>query len=553
MADITRNDKAEIKFHKEIDLSHLNNENFHEMLQSDDMQSKLMENENSIVSGKVIRINKDYVLLDVGLKSEGQVPLREFTCGKDEDVDLSVGDQVNVYLTKIEGYGGSIVLSRENAIRYELWDKLRCAYEANEDIDGTIVNKIKSGYIVDLGLIAAFLPNSHVDLKPVKDISPLLNKKIKFRILKMDREQGNIVVSRRVIIDSLHAQSRKEFLATLTEGQVLEGLVKSITNYGVFVGLFESPKVGIIDGLLHITDISWNRISHPSAVYSNGETIQVKIIKIDHELGRISLGRKQLTTNPWDDVDKKYPIMNIFTGRVTSIEEYGIFVELEAGIEGLVHASEISWTNDKLSFTQGDTVQIMVLSIDTVKNRMSLSIKQCNDNPWKKFLNTFPLGSTVKCKVNSVNLHSGMNVKFPDYHENISGFIYSRDMSWDDNYMQLLKKYKSGDIVNAKVLRINALKGGVFLGIKQIEYDPFMKLLDTVKIGDKVGCAINKIDDNGIYITIKSDIDRFIERHHLLDMSSLAIGERIDLEVREIGKYNLILTNKPKNDDKIGN
>ncbi len=550
MVNIIKNKKSELKHYNEINQDYITSESFHELLHQGDEQEKLSEKENSIVSGTITCVNKDYVLLDVGLKSEGQVPIREFSNNKNEPVDLNVGDTVKVHLTTIENYNGTVGLSRENAVKYELWDSLYSAYENNEDVEGFITNKIKSGYIVDLGLIAAFLPNSHVDLRPVKDMTPLLNEKIKFRILKMDREQGNIVVSRRVILDSLHAHARKEFLSTLEEGQVLEGTVKSITNYGVFVGLFESADFGVVDGLLHITDISWSRISHPSAIYTCGQKITVKIINIDRELSRISLGKKQLVDNPWESLNTKYPVNSKCFGQVTSIEEYGIFVELEPGIEGLVHSSEISWMNEKLSFARGDKVEVMVLSIDIEKNRMSLSIKQCADNPWVKFIEEHPLGSTVECKITSINAHSGINVSFIDYEGNVTGFIYNRDISWDDKRPQVLRQYKVGGTVTAKVLRYNALKGGIFLGIKQIKYDPFAVFLTTASVGDKISCTISKIEDNGIYVLIKDNIDRFVERDNLSDMSGLSIGEKINLTVCEVLEYDLILSDKSVDDKK---
>ncbi len=548
MSAVIRNNLANVRFHKEIAKDYFSDEDFTALLEDESEQHKLSEKENTVVEGLITSINKDYVLLDIGLKSEGQVPVKEFLQKKGDTLDLKVGDKVNVHLTKLETRTGGVVLSRENAIKYELWDKLRYAYDNSIDVEGKIVHKIKSGYIVGLGLIAAFLPNSHVDLKPVKDISPLMQETIKFRILKMDEKHGNIVVSRRVILDSLHANARKEFLMTLKEGQVLEGTIKSITNYGVFVGLFESPEVGIIDGLLHITDMSWSRISHPSAVYSCGQRITVKIIKIDMELNRISLGKKQLTDNPWGTVQEKYPVGSIINGVLTSIEEYGAFVELEPGVEGLVHSSEINWTNEKVSIARGDNVRVMILSIDPDKNRMSLSIKQCNDNPWNKFIEKYPLGSIVRCKIRNINPHSGINVDFVDYEEHVSGFIYNRDISWDERHSYVTKNYKIGDIIDAKVLRINSVKGGIFLGIKQIKYDPFAGFLKTVKKGEELHCTISKIEDNGIYVVLKNDVDKFVERQYLTNMSSLSVGSGITLRIDQVDDYNITLIDKKKSE-----
>lgn len=547
MSGIIINNRSAVKFYKEIDESYYDTDSFGSLLEESGGQYKLSEKENSIVEGTITAINKDFVLLDVELKSEGQVPIKEFIANKDDEFTLQIGDKVNVYLTKLEGKNGGVVLSRESAVKFELWDSLNSAHENNEDVEGTIIHKIKSGYIVDLGLIAAFLPNSHIDLKPVKDPTPFMNKKMKFRILKMDKKQGNIVVSRRVILDSLHSQARKEFLASLEDGQVLEGIVKSLTNYGVFVGLFESPEIGVVDGLLHITDMSWSRISHPSAIYSCGQKILVKVIKVDIELNRISLGKKQLTENPWGGLEKKYPVGSVLDATVASIEEYGVFVELEPGIEGLVHSSEISWINNELSVMRGDRVKVMVLSIDIEKSRISLSIKQCDVNPWLLFLEKYPLGSVVKCKIRNINAHSGINVSFVNYGgNNVSGFVYNRDISWEDNRAYAMKMYKISDIIDAKLLRINSSKGGIFLGIKQIKYDPFAEFLDTVKVGNEIRCSISRIEDNGIYVIINGNIDRFVGRDHLLDMSALSVGGNINLRVDSVKRYDLVLTNKLK-------
>ncbi len=548
MPEITKNNNYSIKFHKEINSNYLTDENFAEMLEEQGEQSKVTGKENSIVQGVVTNTNKDYVLLDVGLKSEGQVPLKEFTSSQGEPVSVNVGDVVNVHLTKMEGYNGSVVLSRENAAKYELWDQLNSAYEKQENVTGSIIHKIKSGYIVNLGLIAAFLPNSHVEKR--SDPTPqVLNKPMEFRILRMDKAQGNIVVSRRVIVDETLAQARKDFLANLSEGQVLQGKVKSITNYGVFVGLFESKEIGEIDGLLHVQDMSWSRINHPSAIYSCGDSIEVKIIKIDKERSRISLGRKQLTESPWDNLEEKYPNGLKVKGVVSGIESYGVFVKLNDGIEGLVYSSELSWTNEKLSLTTGDTVEAVVLNVDSEKNRMSLSIRQCTENPWVNFTKDFPLGSTVKCKVKNINSHSGINVDFVDYNNSVSGFIYNRDLSWKDNRNQVLKCYNVGDVIDAKLLRVNEIKGGIFLGVKQLKYDPFEEFLSTVKQGDELRCVVNKIEDYGIYVAIQDNVDRFVERDNLTDISSLSIGENIKVRVMKVGAYELVLTDKERSEE----
>ena len=546
MSGIVRLNKSSVKFYKEVDQDYSTHEDFSQLIQEGDGKNKLSEKENSIVEGVITSINKDYVLFDVGLKSEGKVPLKEFISKKGHSHDLSVGDVINLHLTKLEGRDGGVVLSRESAIKYELWDDLNDAYENNKDVEGIITHKIRSGYIVDLGLIAAFLPNSHVDLKPVKDATHLLNKKMKFRILKMDKEQGNIVISRRIILDSLHAQARNEFLSTLKEGQVLEGVVKSITNYGVFFGLYNSPKFGSIDGLMHRTDMSWSRVTHPSEIYSCGQKVDVKIINIDRELNRISLGKKQLTDNPWNDSDKKYPAGKVVDGVVTSIEEYGIFVEVEPGIEGLVYSQEISWTNEKLPVAIGDKVKAMVLTVDAEKNRMSLSIKQCHKNPWVHFAHKFPLGSVLKCEIKNININSGINVGFVDYDDEIGGFIHNRDLSWENDRSRVLRDCKVGDTINAKLLRVNSFRGGIFLGIKQIKYDPFVEFIRTIKEGSELRCLITKIEDNGIYVKVRENVDRFVERDFLLNMSSLSVGENVTLRVEEVGDYDLLLTNKPK-------
>ncbi|KJV69069.1 30S ribosomal protein S1 [Candidatus Neoehrlichia procyonis] len=524
-----------------------------------DVLSELLNDnskEGEIIEGTVICLDKDYVTIDAGLKSEGIVSLKEFELSEDYK-DIKVGSKIKLYLDKIEGRNGNIILSREKAIRDELWQKLEIAAQQKSDIEGVIFSSIKCGYTVDVGGVIAFLPASHVGLRQVKDITPLLGKQQKFRILKMDKKQGNIVVSRKAILEESLADAKELFLSQLNEGDIIEGKVKSITKYGVFIEIHESPSVGVVDGLLHITDISWSRVSHPSAVFSCGQTVKAQIIKIDRENKKISLGVKQLEKSPWANIEQRYPIDSIHKGTITSIEDYGVFVELETGIEGLVHISEISWTKNLLPinqlFMRGGEAEVKILSIDTNKNRMSLSIKRCKKNPWESFILKHPLGSTVQTKIKNIS-NLGIFVSFVDdtLNSGIEGLIRSTELSWSGSPEAALKKYSIGDIVEAKILMVNVNKNKIDLGIKQIEYDPFVELLRKTNLGDKLPVTVSKVlEDMGLLVDVfnnsSSSFNVLIEQEYLPEGKKFFPGDKVEAEVLLIETYNMILSLKANN------
>ncbi|MCA4775367.1 30S ribosomal protein S1 [Wolbachia endosymbiont of Mansonella ozzardi] len=502
--------------------------------------------EGDVVEGVITRINPNDIVVDVGLKSDGRIPIKEIGCNN----EVVVGSKIRVYVERIEDYHGNVVLSREKAIREEKWHKLEEDTVTKAEVSGIIKRSIKCGFIVDLGDgISAFLPLSHVDLKKVKDANHLIETEQKFIVLKMDKKQGNIVVSRKLVLEKLHAGEKNKFLESLNEGDIIEGKIKSITHYGVFVGIHESDAVGVIDGLLHITDISWSRVSHPSAVFICGQTIKVKIIKIDKENAKVSLGIKQLEDNPWQDVESKYPIDSVHKGHITSIEDYGLFVELQPGIEGLVHSSEITWVKSNLPVsslvTRGQEVSVKILSIDTTKNRMSLSMKRCVDNPWQVFVNKYPPGSIVSGKVkNNSGLYISVIFDDCEIDENVEGTIYIQDLSWSKNGSDEIKKYNIGDAIEAKVIRANVNRTRIHLGIKQIEYDPLIELIKKVKLGDKMQVTVGKREDGGLVVEVENDVTLLIDQEHLPENKKFSVSEKIEVEVSGIEEYNIILSAK---------
>lgn len=500
--------------------------------------------EGDVVKGVITRVNPSDVVVDIGLKSDGRILIKELSLN---DV-VAIGSEIMVYVERIEDYHGNVVLSREKAIRDEKWNQLEEDAVTKAEVSGIIKRSIKCGYIVDLGDgISAFLPLSHVDLKQVKDAKHLIETEQKFIVLKMDKKQGNIVVSRKLVLEKSHAGEKTKFLESLNEGDIIEGKIKSITHYGVFVGIHESDVVGVLDGLVHITDISWSRVSHPSAVFACGQNIKVKIIKIDRENAKVSLGVKQLEDNPWQDVESKYPVDSIHKGYVTSTEDYGLFVELNPGIEGLVHSSEIAWVRGNLPVsslvTKGKEVQVKILSIDMLKNRMSLSMKRCVDNPWQLFIDKHNLGSTISCKVKN-NTGSYLSVEFddPDIDENVEGTIYAKDLSWPKNGSDEIKSYNIGDIIEAKVIRANVNRMRIYLGIKQIEYDPLEELIKKVNVGDKMQVIVGKREDNGLIVEVENDVTLLIDQEHLPENRKFSMSEKIEVQVLGIEDYNIILS-----------
>jgi small subunit ribosomal protein S1 len=492
--------------------------------------------EGTLTKGRVVRIENDFVVIDAGLKSEGYVPKREFEIAKEAD-RLNVGDIVEVYIERLENREGKTVLSREKALREEAWERLEKIYEEGKNVNGTIFGRVKGGFTVDLQGVVAFLPGSQVDIRPIKDVGPLMNIEQPFQVLKMDRRQGNIVVSRRAIMEESRQEARDELLSQVSEGQVMEGIVKNITDYGAFIDL------GSIDGLLHVTDISWSRINHPSEVLSLGQKIKVKIIKYNEETKRISLGMKQLETNPWQDIGAKFPIGSVLKGNVTNITDYGAFVELEPGIEGLVHVSEISWTKNNVHprklLSGGQEVKVKVLDIDPDKHRISLGIKQCEENPWQNFASKHNVGDVVEGEVKNL-VDFGM---FVGFEGDIDGLVHVSDVTWEGNAEEALKAHKPGDRIQAKILSYDPEKQRISLGIKQLAGDPAGELLSDLKKNATVTCVVTQVQEDGIEVSLKDGaLTSFIKRADLSRdrveqrPDRFAVNDRVDAKIVSVDK-----------------
>jgi small subunit ribosomal protein S1 len=488
--------------------------------------------EGTVVKGTVVSIENDFAVIDVGLKSEGRVPLREFSqAGR--PAELKVGDIVDVYLDRVENAQGEAVLSRDKARREEAWEKLEQAFQANQRVEGVIFGRVKGGFTVDLSGAVAFLPGSQVDVRPVRDVTPIMGTPQPFQILKMDRRRGNIVVSRRAVLEESRAEARNELVANLREGQVLEGVVKNITDYGAFVDL------GGVDGLLHVTDIAWRRVNHPSEALNIGQTVKVQVIRLNPETQRISLGMKQLEADPWDGIEAKYPVGAKFTGRVTNITDYGAFVELEPGVEGLVHVSEMSWTKKNVHpgkiVSTSQEVEVMVLEVDPSKRRISLGLKQCLANPWESFAEAHPVGSVLEGEVKNIT-EFGL---FLGLDNNVDGMVHLSDLSWTEPGEVAIQKYKKGDMVRAQVLDVDVEKERISLGVKQLEKDPLAGA-DAVKRNDVVTCTITAVLDSGLEVKIGDDLAGFIRKAELSrDRAEqrperFAVGEKIDAKITAI-------------------
>ncbi len=493
--------------------------------------------EGSVVKGRVLAIEKDMAVIDVGLKTEGRVPVREFG-GPGREDGLKVGDEVEVYLERVENALGEAVISRDKARREESWEKLEKAFEAGEKVEGQIFNSVKGGFTVDLDGAVAFLPRSQVDIRPVRDVGPLMNTPQPFQILKMDRRRGNIVVSRRTVLEETRAEQRSELVQSLEEGQVIEGVVKNITDYGAFVDL------GGIDGLLHVTDIAWRRINHPTEVLSVGQSVKVRIIRINHETQRISLGMKQLEADPWDGVEAKYPVGTKFTGRVTNITDYGAFVELEPGVEGLIHVSEMSWTKKNVHpgkiVSTSQEVEVMVLEVDPVKRRISLGLKQTLANPWSDFAERYPSGTVVEGEVKN-KTEFGL---FIGLDGDVDGMVHLSDLDWNRPGEQVIEEFNRGDMVKAVVLDVDVDKERISLGMKQLEGDPFTaELAGELRKGAVVTCEVTDVKEGGLDVKIVgTDLTAFIRRADLArDRSEqrperFAPGEKVDARVTQFDR-----------------
>src|SRR5882757_9270120 len=491
--------------------------------------------EGTVVKGTVVRIANDFAVIDVGLKSEGRVALREFNTNGVTD-EIKEGDIVDIFVDRMENKEGEAVLSRDKARREESWVVLEKQHKANERVTGVIFGRVKGGFTVDLNGAVAFLPGSQVDIRPVRDISPLLGTPQPFQILKMDRSRGNIVVSRRAVLEESRAEARSELVANLKEGQILEGVVKNITDYGAFVDL------GGVDGLLHVTDIAWKRINHPSEALTIGQQVKVQVIRFNPETQRISLGMKQLMSDPWDGAGAKYPVGLKLKGRVTNITDYGAFVELEPGVEGLVHVSEMSWTKKNVHpgkiVSTSQEVEVMVLDVDMSKRRISLGLKQCMANPWESFAEKFPGGTELEGEVRNIT-EFGLFVGLPG---DIDGMVHLSDLSWDKAGDEAIRDFKKGDQVKVKVLDVDIDKERISLGIKQLENDPFEKVGADIKKGEVVTVIVAGIQDNGIDVTGQDGIPGFIRKTELSrDRSEqrpdrYAVGDKLDAKITNIDK-----------------
>ncbi|EMD82875.1 30S ribosomal protein S1 [Pacificimonas flava] len=469
--------------------------------------------EGRVVTGRVTGIENDMAIIDVGLKSEGRVPLREFA-PPGQKAELSAGDEVEVYVDRVENANGEAMLSRDRARREAAWDRLETEYNDTARVEGQIFGRVKGGFTVDLGGAVAFLPGSQVDVRPVRDVTPLMGIPQPFQILKMDRKRGNIVVSRRAILEETRAEQRSDLIQSLTEGQVVEGVVKNITDYGAFVDL------GGIDGLLHVTDMSYKRVGHPSEILSISDTVKVQIIRINRETQRISLGMKQLEADPWDGVMAKYEVGQKATGRVTNITDYGAFVELEDGIEGLVHVSEMSWTKKNVHpgkiVSTSQEVEVVILEVDEEKRRISLGLKQAQSNPWSDFAERYPVGTIVEGEVKNAT-EFGL---FVGLEGDVDGMVHMSDIAWGVSGEEALEMHHKGETVKAVVLDVDAEKERISLGMKQLDQAPegaaALSVGSGVRKGDVVTGEVVDVRDGGVEVSLDGGVTTgFIRRSDL--------------------------------------
>ena len=502
--------------------------------------SRTQNLEGSVLRGRVLSLDEDFVTIDVGLKSEGLVPTREFMIGNVAP-ELKAGDEVEVYLERMEDAHGRAVLSREKAKREESWGKLERSHTDQQRVTGIIFGKVKGGFTVDLNGATAFLPGSQVDIRPVKDVGPLMGTPQPFMILKMDRARGNIVVSRRAVLEESRAEARSELVQSLKEGQILQGVVKNITDYGAFVDL------GGVDGLLHVTDISWKRITHPSEMLQVGQQVNVQVIKFNPDTQRISLGMKQLESDPWEAVAGKYQQEQRLKGTVTNITDYpGAFVELEPGIEGLIHVSEMSWTKKNVHpgkiLSTSQEVEVVVLEVDMVKRRISLGLKQTMENPWNGFSTQFPVGTELEGEIRNIT-EFGLFVGLPG---DIDGMVHMSDLSWEKSGDEAIKDFTKGETVKVKVLEVDGEKERIALGIKQLTADPFEGATSGdrgIRKGDVVTCTVTAVEGMGIEVKVgDTEYTGYIKKIDLSRERSeqrpdrFAVGEKVDAKVTTVEK-----------------
>ena len=481
--------------------------------------------QGKVVKGTVVGFDDDMVIIDVGLKSEGKLPVSDFGA-----MELKIGDIVDVFVDRYENREGTVVLSREKARREEAWGELEKSLAENQHVIGTIFGRVKGGFTVDLNGVTAFLPGSQIDVRPIRDVTPLMGVAQPFALLKMDKVRGNIVVSRRAVLEESRAEQRSAMIKNLSEGQTVEGTVKNITDYGAFIDL------GGVDGLLHVTDISWKRITNPAEILSVGQNVKVQIIKFNTDTGRISLGMKQLEDDPWVGVNERFAVGTRLKGKISNIADYGAFIELAPGIEGLVHVSEMSWTKKNVHPSKivslSQEVEVIVLDVDESKRRISLGMKQIQENPWKAFAETHKVGDIIEGEVKNI-IEFGVFIALND---EIDGMIHSSDLSWDKAGEEAIKEYKKGQMVKAKILDIDVEKERISLGVKQLEADPFEGSAENLKKGEIVTCIVSAILDNGIEVDLNG-IKGFIKRADLAKDKSeqkperFAVGEKVDAKI----------------------
>src|SRR5690554_3112454 len=495
----------------------------------------------SIIKGTVVAIEKDLVLVDAGLKSESAIPAEQFF-NSEGKLDIAVGDTVEVALDAVEDGFGETILSREKAKRFEAWLQLESAHEKEETVIGVISGKVKGGFTVDLNDVRAFLPGSLVDVRPIRDTAHLENRDLEFKVIKLDQKRNNVVVSRRAVIEKENSAEREELLENLQEGQEVKGIVKNLTDYGAFVDL------GGVDGLLHITDMAWKRVKHPSEIVNVGDEINCKVLKFDRERTRVSLGLKQLGEDPWSDIATRYPEGARLTGRVTNLTDYGCFVEIEEGVEGLVHVSEMDWTNKNVHPSKvvnlDDSVEVMVLEIDEERRRISLGLKQCKPNPWEEFAKSFQKGDKVSGKIKSIT-DFGI---FIGLDGGIDGLVHLSDISWNANGEEAVREYKKGEEVEAVVLQVDAERERISLGVKQVSEDPVNNFLAAHKKGAIVKGSVTEVDAKGATVSLGEGVEGYIRaadisRERVEDATTeLKVGDEVEARLMGVDRKNRTLS-----------
>ena len=514
-----------------------NTENFEALL--DKSLKKIRNFEGKVVNGKVISIDHNHALIDVGLKSEGRITIDELRfCDKEKEI--KVGDKIDVFVERLEDKNGEAVLSREKAKKesaFVLFDEI---LKKDKYVDGNIYGKVKGGYTVDIDGVITFLPGSQVDIKPVKDINHLVGQKLSFKVLKIDKERGNIVISRKAFLEESLKKNMKDSKKSFKEGNSIEGIIKNITDYGAFIDL------GTVDGLIHLTDMSWKRINHPSDFLKIGQKVKVKILKLNAESNKISLGIKQLTKDPWQNIKKIYKEGKNYSGKVSKITDYGAFIELKEGIEGLIHISEMTWDKKKKNPSEivsiGEKVDVTILELDLDKRKLSFRMKKESSNPWKKYCKKYKKGKIVECKVGNIAEYG----IFVNLEKNLDGMIHISDTDWEWNNKSTTK-FKTGDTIKAIILDVNEKKERISLGIKQLDDKTFTERIKDIKLKDIITCSVIHVKDNGVKVKLDNNLDGFIEKKNLsIDESEqnpkrYAANEKLDAMIKGIDKENKIV------------